>query len=442
LLVVGMLGLPVLWPASRRARHDPPPAGRLSRGLFCLLVSTWFGFTVGSPTFLLTRVGCLLSFWGSGIAVLVWLLPGRPGNVGTVAKGLLSICLGVLFGELLLRILALTVPSPLLATNTASTEQRFATYAFASGQLHFGKPVNSSRCFDDEFLPRGERRSGVVAVIGDSFSASYVPHDRHYTTLAEADCVDTAFWNIGWPAMGPAEYLAMLRDIALPRDPDVVVVSLFLGNDYIELQPRSFGERVLASCFDRGGLLLYEVPRRLALLASAGGASGALAVHGDLAAANAWLDDPNQEPGTMSEDDFLRIEVQRAIGNSDPGGRRWEELVSQLRAMRELVGERPFGILLIPDEYMVEDSLWEQVCARAGTDLQRDALRSRLVEWLSVEGIAHLDLLPVLRSVPPSQAGGSRHLYLLRDTHWNARGNAVAGAALATFGRQLLREGR
>jgi hypothetical protein len=45
-------------------------------------------------------------------------------------------------------------------------------------------------------------------------------------------------------------------------------------------------------------------------------------------------------------------------------------------------------------------------------------------------GIAALDLLPRLRAQEPLP-DGRRHLYHLRDTHFNARGNEAAGAALA-----------
>jgi hypothetical protein len=33
----------------------------------------------------------------------------------------------------------------------------------------------------------------------------------------------------------------------------------------------------------------------------------------------------------------------------------------------------------------------------------------------------------------PPLEDGNRHLYHLRDTHWNARGNRLAGEALAEF---------
>ena len=53
-----------------------------------------------------------------------------------------------------------------------------------------------------------------------------------------------------------------------------------------------------------------------------------------------------------------------------------------------------------------------------------------LVEALDAHRVPLLDLLPVLRAVP-AELDGARHLYHLRDTHFNVRGNRVAGTAIA-----------
>ena len=105
--------------------------------------------------------------------------------------------------------------------------------------------------------------------------------------------------------------------------------------------------------------------------------------------------------------------------------------------MRRLAGGRPFGLVLIPDESMVEDGLWARITASTGP-LRRHALRQSLLAFAAEQGIAVLDLLPPLLAAAPWPADGKRHLYLLRDTHWNARGNRIAGEALAPFVTGLL----
>ena len=62
-----------------------------------------------------------------------------------------------------------------------------------------------------------------------------------------------------------------------------------------------------------------------------------------------------------------------------------------------------------------------------------------MLPWLEAQGIPNLALLPILRSVVPLP-DGQRHLYHLQDTHFNARGNDVAGKAMADFIREHFAE--
>ena len=103
--------------------------------------------------------------------------------------------------------------------------------------------------------------------------------------------------------------------------------------------------------------------------------------------------------------------------------------------IRKAAAETPVLIMLIPDQFQVDDQLWQ---ALGMQDRDRDQPQKRIIAWLQAEGIPYLDLLEVLRAVPV-MADGQRHLYHLRDTHFNARGNSVTGKALAEFLRQNLR---
>ncbi len=437
LLAVGLLS-PLAAPLAARRLRRSCPSGRLLLQLaFSSFVALWLGLTAASPSFHAGRIGAAVAAWAAFALALLALLPARPGPWRRAGPPLAAASFALVLCELLLRAAAVAAPTPLLATSSSTTAQRFAAYAFAPGSLHFGRRTNSLGFFDDEFLPRGSRARPAVAVIGDSFSASFVPHDRHYTTVAEG-LVDADLWNVGWAAMGPAEYRAMLEQYVLPADPDAVLVSLFLGNDLAESSPAGPLDRAMAAWWDRGNVLLCALPQRLLRLASSHEArTGALAHNGDLDRASAWLDDPLLEPGTMSEEEFLRIETERARCNAALPAGRLRTLKAEIRRLRQLAGARPFGIVLIPDESMVEDELWARVTQAAGP-LRRHALREELLAFLAEEGVPALDLLPPLLAAEPWPADGKRHLYLLRDTHWNARGNRVAGAALAPFVQGLL----
>ena len=433
LLCVGIAGIPIWILAHRRLRHAVPPPSRVLPIAFSSAVLCAFGFVAVSPSFHATRVGCLLSAWSTVASAALWRASDKGGRPSRAMLAACSLAVSLLGAELLLRMVAAAWPNPMLATAGTTAQSRFAAYALAPHSERLGMLTNSLGFYDDEFELRSERTRRAIAVVGDSFSASFVPHARHYTTVAERQLGDVELWNVGWPAMGPAEYRAMLEQFVLPRDPDAVVVSVFLGNDLLESAAWTATEAALARWFDRGNLLLCELPRRMVRVFAAPRATESLGAGGNFADVQQWIDDPLREPSTMSDEMFLRIETERAVANSEPSGPRWDSLVRELLAMRAACGARPFGIALIPDESMVEDELFERVVAAHGAPLRRHALRERLIAWCEEQGIACLDFWPLLRDATPWPADGARHLYLLRDTHWNARGNEVAGRALATF---------
>ena len=95
---------------------------------------------------------------------------------------------------------------------------------------------------------------------------------------------------------------------------------------------------------------------------------------------------------------------------------------------------------LYRDEFQVEDELWDEILRSTDPPLDRDLPQRKTIEWMKSRGFAFLDLLPIMRKVAPL-ADGRRHLYHLQDMHFNARGNEVAGRALARFIESLLSEG-
>ncbi len=436
--------------AAFRARREPLHAPAAARRAFVVGVLTWLGFLATTREFNRVRVEIALSVglgvWGGS---LLW--RGRARSRTQLA--LFSLCLLALLAEVGLRVLGSLVPSPLWTRTLAGVDARLAEFAFAPGEVHFGFPCNSRGFFDEEFRPPEGRGRRAIAVIGDSFSVAFVPHPLHYTTVCERAIGDVDLLNVGWPSIGPDEYLRLLEREVLPLRPDGVVLSLFLGNDLAEVRPWNAVDLLLADWLDRGNVLLFEVPRRLGILRRGNARaarpppeSGRLATLEELRRDFPWIEDWRQEPATMTEADYLRIETERAgvFGRVGEGfgslpERRWAALTRRLLEIRDRAAPLPFGVMLIPDEAMVEDALWARVLdASPGTRLERHALRARLVAFCATSGIPCLDTWPLLRAVPP-ETDGDRHLYRLRDTHWNARGNEVAGKALAPFVRALLR---
>jgi hypothetical protein len=284
----------------------------------------------------------------------------------------------------------------------------------------------------------------LVTAVGDSFTLGVVPHDWHFTAVAER-ALGCPIDALGVGAVGPEEYLLMERADALPLDPDVVLIDVFVGNDLVEnLRGRDHFRNGMRRWLDRENLLSWTVPRRLWAVArhraKGGGpkSSSRALTRAETIVQYPWLDDPLREPPPGSHDWYLHKEAVNAMeyggGNDDWYYRRFEELVVEMRARAQ---GRKFAVMLIPTELQVEDWFYEQAKAQIVVPIERDRPQRLLGEWLKKEGIPTLDLLPLLRAVPV-MADGTRHLYHLDDSHLNARGNEVAGRALSEFLRPML----
>jgi hypothetical protein len=374
-------------------------------------------------------------------AALVSLPSLKPGALDVIAT---NVCVLFVGAELSLRALGLFVHSPLLTQQVSDATEWLAANHLKPGELRLGFPANSQGFYDDEFVkkPAG---GCLVTAIGDSFTLGAVPHDWHFASVAERalDCPIDAF---GVGAVGPEEYLLMEKNDALPLDPDVVLIDVFVGNDLVEnLRGRDHFRNGLRSWLDRDNLLSYAVPKRLVSLArhraahATTPASQRTLSRDETLAAYPWLADPVHEPAHGAHDWYVHKEATETLewgaGHDEWAYARFEEL---MREMRALAGGRKFAVLLIPAEEQVEDWLFDELRPQlGGATIERDRPQRMLGAWLKSEGIPALDLLPLLRAVPPL-SDGRRHVYHLDDSHLNARGNEVAGKALAEFLRPML----
>lgn len=385
--------------------------------------------------------------WATALLVRgAWGTRPMPRLAAVAELALFNVCLFVALGEAALRVAARVHPTPLLAREDR-TPREFVLAKRREGppgHLYFGFPLSSGSHYDEE-PPRDGRP--LVVNVGDSFSYGVVPHPLHYTTVAErALGRNVPVVNLGLPGAGPLEYLELLRGEGLPLRPAAIVVALFVGNDLMELEraARSTASP-LELVLDRERVLLFQLPRRLLLLREEARArpgerpaapSGVDGVE-EARAALPWIADPRLERPTFSADRYVAIEVDRAeLACSRETD--FAPLHRALAEIREAAGATPLVVSLIPDDFQVDDELWAAVVARSGrADLDRDLPQRRLAGPLAESGVRVLDLLPRFRA----ECGPRRdatHCYHLRDTHWNARGNRIAGEALAATLAPLL----
>ena len=354
-----------------------------------------------------------------------------------------NLALLVLVGELGLRGLGRVRPSVLLSQDLSRPVDRIRQSRMEPGKLYLSFPINRDGHYDDEPRPAPPGRTLVLS-IGDSFSLGVVPHHYHFTTVAERALAATDVYNMGHPSTAPPEYLHLLLSQGLKLEPDAVVVNVFVGND-LDYWPIGDSPRTLpARLFNRQNWLILQAPRRLILLQDEerkrARRSTAASLPDEpaeivrdpeaLAGIYPWLSDPLLETPRLSEERFLQVERDVAVRLHLQGEAGYRLRFEKIAAMARAAPSGRFLVMIIPDVYQVEDPLWSAICCQDETPLQRNRGHDLLVGWLEERGIAYVDLLPLLRAVPPL-SDGWRHLYHRSDTHFNARGNDVAGRALA-----------
>ena len=430
---------------------DPKVGGGTIRLLFCLSVSgvvstLWLGQPYHRLVALFhvsVSLGLFALLFGLR-RPLLRRLPARPLRLADIV--FLNLCLLLVTAEVGLRAFARWRPSPLFARATADAEDWIRQYRAEPGTLRTGFPHNSEGYYDEEFVP-GTAERPVLVVIGDSFSVGVVPHAFHYTTVAERELDSCSLQNRGVVSIGPAEYLQILWNEVHSQRPTAIVISLFVGNDLHDSYRFKPPPSLFRTCFDRGFVLTCEVTRRLVILSRERARSGdpdALSgnsgMEGQLWTSQAelieklpHLADPHLERASFSEPAFFEIEIDRARGVCGSSeffyGRIFKVLEEIVRAAKAV----PLCIMLIPDEFQVEDALWQELLDSGKADgLERDRPQRELAAWCAEHGIPCLDLLPALRETPPME-DGRVHLYHLRDTHFNARGNERVGRLLAGF---------
>ena len=310
-----------------------------------------------------------------------------------------------------------------------SVEATISANRFAPGATYLGFPMNSGGYYDEEF-ERGGADDLVVALLADSFGVGIVPYRHNFATVAErrlraaAPVVGrVAVNNYGVAATGLPEYAWLLENEVAATSPARVVLALFVGNDISSLQ-----EQRRPGLYSLQQFQLFELLRRLLVV---GGARGGYGRTGD--AAHIGRGPPaDLEGGTFPEETFLEIErlrLEMCNTNSPPVEQLYRRAFSWLARMSERAGDR-LVVVLVPDEFQVNDALFAALERRLPrpADYDRFYPQKRIGQFCRERGIAVLDLLEELR-----RAQVARPVYRPRDTHWNARGNRVAGEAIARF---------
>jgi len=327
----------------------------------------------------------------------------------------LALCLGLIVGLMILegglRVARYFFPIDLLVGYSLPPINRYP------GRLRGGFRLNNFGFKDLDFSVKKNHKVRIVA-LGDSFAYGVVPYEYNYLTLLEqalqSDGLDVDVLNMGIPCIGPDEYLHMLRHEVLLFRPDIVLVSFFVGNDFIESSPpRSY------QWFER--FYAYECLKCLCGFFAS--------TNEPLAGFYPYHDN---EP-TLTEKNFFEIERKRSVifrkGSDLLRGtsQNVRAIIKEMAAICRKNGVT-LAFVLIPDQMQVDRQLQQQLSARfpkyiPEEQMQWDAPNKALARYLSALGIAYVDLWDAFRT-------NGQAFYKPRNTHWNIAGNALAAGQI------------
>lgn len=342
---------------------------------------------------------------------------------------LLILAISLAIGEVALRIANRVSPSYVFRDDS------YNRFRVKPGSDFYGFQVNSRGFLDTEFSAPGSSSFRVVA-LGDSFAFGVVPYPDNYLTLLEADLALTGVraevFNMGIPRTAPADYLNLLVNEGLDLEPDLVLVSFYIGNDLIETyrslhRNRPFHERSYVVSLLRFALRLHH--------RAEGGVIFDRQVYSD-------------DAPTFSRRSYVEIIGERAKVYLV----EWEGLATSVDAamaaierMTAICRRRgiPVVVVLLPEETQLDRDLQAALplTYRIYREGRMDYLQPNRIlgERLDALGVPFLDLYPAFARAAPE-----RRLYKPHDSHWNIAGNRLAAEEIAGFlaDRELVPEFR
>lgn len=339
--------------------------------------------------------------------------------IKTINSVLLIVIITILLGEITLRIYNYFNP---LFVFYDDSYNRFRGKPFAND---WGFRLNSQGFKDTEFSQKNDQTYRILG-IGDSFAYGVVPYQYNYLTLLESkfqkEGLSVEVLNMGIPSTGPPDYLSLLIHEGLQLQPDMVLLSFFIGNDITDCEK----ERKWYSYSHLASLFHYILTIRPQY-------EGQI-VHKK----KVYCD---QCP-FLDQDTYLKLEKGRGlicVKNNTAILPLFDEAFAYLKQIKNICAKKGIElvVVIIPDEVQINTSLQKQVRQELfiqdsiwSTTLPNERLMTKFNEM----GIHFIDLYPYFAKEAPSQ-----NLYRSRDTHWNIAGNRLAANIIYSHIKHTIR---
>jgi lysophospholipase L1-like esterase len=148
---------------------------------------------------------------------------------------------------------------------------------------------------------------------------------------------------------------------------------------------------------------------------------------------------------TLVEDAYWKIELlrisqfKRGASDRPPLDEAWRLVAKNLAALHASVraAGAKLAVIVMPDEIQVDAKKRAELCRRFNLDekdFDLDEFERRVAALCASEKVPLVDVLPAFR-----EQGSQGGLYLDLDTHWNAKGHALAASLLAPTLAELMK---
>lgn len=303
-----------------------------------------------------------------------------------------------------------------------------ARVRFATAEFDTEIAINSAGVRDDEEIGPKRRDERRILILGDSLVlAVQVPFRQTFGELLEQrlNAAQSVYRyrviNAGVQGYGPVEELLLLRAIARGLQPDLVMATLFVGNDAEEAitsAPRLTGERRSSAdaLRETAATRMRRLVRRSMVLQ---------VLRLRIASATerfAWATGP-PEPPLQSYGAVAAPRIAQGLAIT-------RRVVEQMMVESSAAGART-AVVLMPARFQVDDADYgrlRQAVSEAGGELVRDAATERFKQALAGVNAPWFDPLPAMRAALPGP-----DLFFQHTVHLTPHGHEVVAEAIEGF---------
>ena len=281
------------------------------------------------------------------------------------------------------------------------------------------------------------KKPGSLRILGlaDSFGVSGGASNYHYLleTILQGRGHDVEVISLSVAAYSLEHELALLQRFGARYDADLVLHGFFVGNDFGLGEPPTHRYRGVRIAKQTGWF--SWLPHNLNVVRWVPGWWKVKAEQRRHASTQA-----SGKEGNFSPADFLAIERIRLGACRVPtqDGPAWLGTTTILDGLRQAIRSMDAIHVIVahPDQFQIEPALTAEIIDVYDLDRQNydlDLPQLFLQAYADSRGIQLVDLMPAFR-----EHGSEGGLYLQRDTHYNANGNALAAEILANAIEPLL----